>query len=286
MRVLFYKETPTFVGNVMEINGLKVLITQELIRINPIMFSYKLVEYVKLTNIPPWSINNEFNGEVFELSTLNNLSKFGFAPTKEQFLEGLINWIIAGSFTVTNKIEYVAQERRKLIDEATKRGLMNKPKYLKYPWQEPSITRKPNWGGSDIYINENLSEFRYCGVCLYKDGQWAEIIKERCLVDYEQKLIDQCKNYGWLKVVEPKLYWTKVLQEIANELNNNKEIVGTRYFLNYNEFNDPCVLKHESVNYGLIYFSTAGNALKAAEIIGNNLEYLYQRINGRGSIKV
>lgn len=273
MKVLFYKETPTFVGNVMEINGLKVVITQVLIDINPTMFSYKIVEYVKLTNIPPWSIRNEFTGEVFELSTLNNLSKFSFAPTKEQFLDSIPDWIFIGSFIVTNKTEYIAQERRKLIDEATKRGLMNKPTYLKYPWQDPSITRKPSWGGSDIYINETLTNFNYCGVTLYKDGKWAEISK-LSLIDYEKILFNRNENFDWLKYAEPKLYWIKVLQEIANELNDNKEILGTRYFLSYNEFNDPCVLKHESVNYGLIYFSTAGNALKAAEIIGDKLEYV------------
>lgn len=275
MKILFYKETPTELGHVIEIDGLKVLITQNLLDINPTKFSYKAIEYVKLTNIPPWSVNNEFNGEIFELSTLNNLLKFGFAPTKEQFLGSLQEWIIIGSFSVTNKTEFVEQEKRKLVDEATKRGLIAKPTYLKYPWQEPSIVRTPSWSGSFTTISESFDEIWHCGVAIYRQGYWAEIAEGYTLKDFEVQLIESDKNYKWLRLADPKLYWTKILSNIAKTFNGTSlSSLDTKYFITYNQFNDISIMKHETVNYGLIYFKTAGDALKAAELMGNKLSYI------------
>jgi len=65
-------------------------------------------EYVKLKG-NNWSINNEYVGEIFELSTLNNLSKFRSAPTKEVFRANISSWI-PYHFSEATKEEFLKQE--------------------------------------------------------------------------------------------------------------------------------------------------------------------------------
>jgi len=48
----------------------------------------KIPEYVKL--IKGWSVNEEYMGEIFEMSTLDNLSKFKSHPSKESFRGNII----------------------------------------------------------------------------------------------------------------------------------------------------------------------------------------------------
>jgi hypothetical protein len=65
-------------------------------------------EYVQL--VKDWSCNGEYMGEVFKLSTLDNLSKFQNAPSKEDFRSNIQHWINQGYFQPSTKEAYEAQQ--------------------------------------------------------------------------------------------------------------------------------------------------------------------------------
>ncbi len=71
----------------------------------------KIPEYVKLIN--GWSADEEYMGEVFEMSTLDNLSKFKCHPSKESFRGNIIIWINDGNFRKATKEEWEQQNKPK-----------------------------------------------------------------------------------------------------------------------------------------------------------------------------
>jgi glucose/arabinose dehydrogenase len=91
--------------------------------------------------------------------------------------------------------------------------------------------------------------------------------------------------YAFMKKSEPKLYWTKVLRLIANDLNGDwkPEVYKEKWFIaqhghkNYwnNWSFDFKVCKHVTVDYGQIFFESKSKAEKAVDIMSNNLEYLF-----------
>lgn len=86
-------------------------------------FKLCLPEYVKL--IRGWSAGGEFMGEVFELATLDNLSKFKYAPSKEVFKASIYKWIGEGHFEISTKEAYDAQHNQELTWEDVKEAIDN-----------------------------------------------------------------------------------------------------------------------------------------------------------------
>lgn len=337
MKQLYYKETPVEIGQIINVNNINVLVNESLIENNPLSFSYKFIQYVKL--IKDWSVGGEFIGEIFELSSLNNLDKFQEAPSKQDFRKYIEFWISYGYFETVTKEDFIKQE---LTKEAIKRGFDKCPKWLIYPWQSDPIKRKPNWSGSNaFYWAEN--DLLYKTVTIYYKGQWAKIVepllttddgvelfigdtiwiiskkdfsysskilnddsgfgkiyfkrsefmyysredlvhkyiknnKPKTLEDYENILLlndnladtdlenDIWEMYAWLKRNEPKLYWSKILELIADDLNQESQI----------KLKEDTNNSYYNVNRGYVLFKSRVNATKALDLMRSKLDYIYK----------
>ena len=113
---------------------------------------------------------------------------------------------------------------------------------------------------------------------------YIEKHKEKTLEDYENMLLrtnidsvnarEECLFYHTLKKKEPKLYYTKILQLIADDLNDGWE----PDFTNYDE--KWCISIKDIVHYvnlqihGLVYFKESELAQKAKDILGEKIEYI------------
>ena len=92
--------------------------------------------------------------------------------------------------------------------------------------------------------------------------------------DYENSL--SLSVWGWFKTHEPKLYYTKILQLIADDLNdgwvanfNNDKY--KKYYISYDKISFFWTLNIQ----GVIVFKSEKFAEKARDILGDKLEYLF-----------
>ena len=120
---------------------------------------------------------------------------------------------------------------------------------------------------------------------------WALLNKPKDLADYENMMLlndDEVKEdfnanvwemYYWLKKNERKLYWSKVLQLIAEDLNtgwipNWEDTKQSKFkiqeFANNFEIGANCLY-----NDGTIYFKSRDIADKAAKLLGDKLKIVY-----------
>lgn len=106
------------------------------------MVENKLPAYVKL--IKNWSVDDEFIGEIFELSSLDNLSKFQSAPDKDVFRKNIIGWIESGYFEISTKEAYDSQFKSKEF-EFNKWYKRNDTKFLSF------IKNKKEWYGFNVH---------------------------------------------------------------------------------------------------------------------------------------
>jgi hypothetical protein len=116
--------------------------------------------------------------------------------------------------------------------------------------------------------------------------EWVDKNTLKNLVYFESMLLDsedegveditEGEIWEWISEYQPKIYWTKVLQLIANYYNREEvdfsKYKGTKYFITKNNLGEFQIMKHDIVNYGLVYFKSAVDALKASEIIGENFD--------------
>ena len=126
----------------------------------------------------------------------------------------------------------------------------------------------------------------------YKENALAYIEKhkEKTLEDYESILFERGNSmtfssdsiyfnvYGWLKDNEPKLYYTKILQLIADDLNDG-------WVADFSGFNNPVKYYLISSGWtasfnidipGVVYFKSENLAKKAREILGDKVKYLFK----------
>lgn len=198
--------------------------------------------------------------------------------------------------------EYVAKEKGKqLLEEAKKRyPIGSKVKSITsgnvYVISETTDfywgTHFIGDGGKGITSNDNG--------WVYLDGKWAEIVKEKTLEDYENILLtdnyisyDFCKDksirlqnsifYKWAKENEPKLYWTKVLQLIADDLNEGwkpdwKNGNQFKYFIETSDKNWLGIhTASTNKNYSIdSYFKSTELTEKAIQIMGDKLDYIFK----------
>ena len=130
------------------------------------------------------------------------------------------------------------------------------------------------------------SETKFSKYFYHKENALAYIEKhkKKTLVDYENMLLktnvnsinarEVCWFYNTLKKKEPKLYYTKILQLIANDLNDGKRIHrsgDTSYHIS-EEFS---VNVHCGSDEGCVYFKSNELAQRARNILGDKVEYLF-----------
>lgn len=104
---------------------------------------------------------------------------------------------------------------------------------------------------------------------------YIEKHKEKTLEDYEKMLFNVHFNiWSWIKVNEPKLYYTKILQLIADDLNDGRYI-HIRGNTSYHLSNARSVNVHCGGDEGCVYFKSEDLVKKARVILGDKVKYLF-----------
>ena len=137
------------------------------------------------------------------------------------------------------------------------------------------------WGGN--------STIKYDKYFYHKENALAYIEKhkEKTLEDYEQMLFKKDNSmtfspnsayfsvYGWLKDNEPKLYYTKLLQLIADDLNDGWEPDFTNYDEKWYITKKTIDYFYGTIVQGVVYFKLSYLAEKARALLGDKLKYLF-----------
>lgn len=113
--------------------------------------------------------------------------------------------------------------------------------------------------------------------------------KEKILEDYEKSLVSGTSDdeaailyYELLKQNDPRLYWSKILRSVADDLNGNIYLDFKKEHYFYNIYWDIKYSKygintHCGQNEDCTYFTSKENAEKAMEILGeSNLDKIFK----------
>ena len=118
---------------------------------------------------------------------------------------------------------------------------------------------------------------------------YIEKHKEKTLDDYESNLFEIMQTnvyssnnrhyssvWSWIKDNEPKLYYTKILQLIADDLNNGwvADFSDNKEKWLIKERTSDWVMRH---NYGAVPFKTRELSEKARNILGDKVKYLFNK---------
>jgi hypothetical protein len=146
-----------------------------------------------------------------------------------------------------------------------------------------------------------ITRFEFCGAGYFRissAGKYYLGIKslvkceEKTLTDYENELID-CSGskmingsfifnrdfYRHLKEREPRLYYAKILQLIADDSNRDWEALfdapfNQKYYIFNKSGGKKCVTYAFGENRGNVYFKSEELAQKAIDIMGDKLDYI------------
>lgn len=77
-------------------------------------------------------------------------------------------------------------------------------------------------------------------------------------------------NYEWLRTKESRLYWSKILQMIADDICDID--MGKDYYIDRESINVE--LELSSLPLGVVLFDTEKHARQAREIMGDKINYL------------
>lgn len=138
--------------------------------------------------------------------------------------------------------------------------------------------------GSITHSGDSPENYKYF---YHKENALAYIrkLREKTLDDYEEILAKSESSiilsgnssyfsiYSWIRDNEPKLYYTKILQLIADDLNGVRYIHErgqTSFHISKGEVN-----LHMGADEGAVYFKSRKLVEKAREILGDKINYLY-----------
>lgn len=115
---------------------------------------------------------------------------------------------------------------------------------------------------------------------------WFEVEEtksEKTLEDYVHEAIDEDPALmAKLKQRYPKLFYTHVLQKIADDINpNDKDNWGNTWFIEHYSLRDEDERRYEPYGYitvfpGSVQFSSKEAAEEAIEIMGDKLDYIFK----------
>lgn len=232
MKKIYYLKQEVKIGDIIDIDGFKVQITQRVIDDNPDKF----------------------------------VLKEGLTDKQQRILNEA-------------KVKYPVGSKVKLMRLNIGGDFGNEVRWSQFNFYERPL---------QLYVDNNL--------LIHEEGQWAEIIpNEKTLEDYENELLHdderganvcgiEIKNslfYAMMKFMDRKLYWLKVLQLIADDLNDGWEpdwsdIMQDKVCIV--QSNDADTNTHWSYNHGVVFFKSKDIARKAIKIMGDNLKYIYGNI--------
>ena len=268
MKKIYYLEKhPVKIGDVIEHNGYKAIVTEELIELNPKLFvvedpmkelldkakrDYPVGTMIDSRNgIQEVLGDNPFVGIGIEGSIQVNTDKFpggGTIYTPENGWSKILHL----KFTTEDGVNIYGDMKT----------------YLVHSNDSDDICFSHGiWDGNSMFKN-----YKYF---YHKENALAYIKKnkEKTLEDYEKSL--SLSVWNWFKPHELKLYYTKVLQLIADDLHEERYThihMNTSYNLN----SAYGVNVHCGYDEGCVYFKSSELAEKARDIMGSKLEYLFK----------
>ena len=289
-KIYYLQKHEVKLGDVIEYAGIRTILTEELIELNPELFIVKdtmqeLIDEAK-RRYPIGTVYKHFNNEY----TINSPDMLTVSKMDHHF-EGLTRfgisiWVRSEEY---NGVVYHDGEWAEIIPIkfTTEDGVNiygDMKTYLVHPNDSGDIRFwHCSWDGGS---KGDGNKYFY-----HKENALAYIKKhkEKTLEDYEQMLFKKDDSmtfspksayfsvYGWIKDNEPKLYYTKILQLIADDLNDGWE----PDFTNYDE--KWCVAIKDIVHYvnlqihGIVYFKESKLAQKAKDILGDKVNYLFNQ---------
>ncbi len=353
MKKIYYLEkNEVKLRDIIEYNGIKALVTEELIELNPELFKIE-------DDTEPMYFRCLENGIDFTKDRIYIQNNHSTYPTRlilradDNILYSIPDWNKSSLYKSYNLFELTTKEewdKQELLDEAKRRypiGTVYKHFNSKYTINSPdmlTVSEMDHHFEGVISISIWVRSEEYNGI-VYENGEWAEILplkfttedgvdiygdmktylvnpydsditpchgiwegnskakcdkyfyhkenalayvekhKEKTLEDYENMLLtinidsinarETCWFYRTLKVKEPKLYYTKILQLIADDLNDGRYIHirgNTSYHLN----NTRSMNIHCGDDEGCVYFKSRESAVKARVILGDKVKYLFK----------
>jgi hypothetical protein len=153
--------------------------------------------------------------------------------------------------------------------------IREEPKHLQYGDPFPCLSFF-NYNEAEKYCIQNQKTLKdYENILLNDNSE----VKEK--VSYGTTTIGFTKGfyYSLLKENDPKLYWTKVFNIIANDLNDGwiPKRNNQKYFIGITSRSGQEtreILIHLTVTYGLTYFKSRELAHKAEKLIGQYINYI------------
>ncbi|HZJ99758.1 MAG TPA: hypothetical protein VFC79_07115 [Tissierellaceae bacterium] len=272
MKKIYYLQTyPVKIGDVIEYNGFKTTITEELVELNPDLFTAKdtiqeLLDKAK-RDYPAGTVFRSFFGEIW---TVKN---------KPRYSLGAYSSILVDNAYVYRDGRWAEVLPLKFITEDGVSIYGDMRTYLVHPNDNGDITSYHGlWSG-----DSKVKCYKYF---YHKKNALAYIEKrkEKTLEDYENMLLttnidsinarEVCWFYHTLKGKEPKLYYTKILQLIADNLNDERYI-HERGQISFHINKEGRVNLHMGYDEGCVYFKSKELVEKARDIMGSKLEYLF-----------
>ena len=281
MKKIYYLEKHLVkLGDAIEYNGIKALVTKELIELNPELFEVKdpmqeLLDEAK-RRYPIGTMINSRNGmqEVLSNEPFIEIAVAGTIQIDTALFPG-------GATIYTPEDGWAEVLPLKFITEDGVKIYGDMKTYLVHPKDSIDICfNYRSWNG-DIRCKSNKYFYHKENALAY-----IEKHKEKTLEDYESNLFESMQTnvyssnnrhyfsvWSWIKDNEPKLYYTKILQLIADDLNDGRYI-HIRGNTSYHLSNARSVNVHCGGDEGCVYFKSRELAEKARVILGGKLDCL------------
>lgn len=275
-KIYYLQKHEVKLGDIVEYNGYKAIVTKKLIELNPELFIIKdimqeLLEEAK-RRYPIGTVFRSFFGVMCTVKNkpCYNLGAYNSILIDDVYVYRDGRWaeVLPLKFTTEDGVDIYGDMKTYAI------------------CREELIFELPSvYGGNSptlIYFYHKENALAY-----------IEKHREKTLKDYEnilhtnKKLLDYSSYYdgaGYnlsvgiffhlLKANEPKLYYNKVLQLIADDL-HDRRYIHERGQTSFHINKEGGVNLHMGDDEGCVYFKSKDLAEKARDIMGSKLEYLF-----------
>ncbi len=289
-KIYYLQKHPVQIGDVIEYAGIRAILTEKIIELNPELFKIEeeyskqeLLDYAK-KHYPVGTVYKHFNFKYTPKTNFFIATKTDYHFDSAGYFQNAIWGSGLNNFygVVYHDGKWAEILKPKFITEDGVDIYGDMKTYLVHPDDSLDICFCYSLWNGDTEIKG--SKYFY-----HKENALAYIEKhkEKTLDDYEEVLFERgdsmiCSSgvvyfsvYGWLKDNEPKLYYTKILQLIADDLNDG----WVAAFTNADE--KWCISEKDIIHYvklrvhGPIYFKSKELAEKARVILGDKVKYLF-----------
>ena len=281
MRKIYYLQTHLVkTGDVIEHNGFRATVTEELVELNPDLFIAKdTIQELLDKAREDYPIGTMFNSKYGIQKVLgdNPFMGIGIPGTiqinTDRFTGGATIYTPEDGWAEILPLKFTTEDGVDIYGDMKT--------YLVHPNDSFDICfRHALWDGN--------TKRKSCKYFYHKENALAYIEKhkEKTLEDYENMLLrtninsinarEVCWFYNTLKGKEPKLYYTKILQLIADDLNDGwvadfNSVIDKKYHISYNRIDFVWTLNAQ----GIIVFKSEELAEKARSILGDKLKCLF-----------